>query len=67
MKNSPPNIYGFQYRFRGRNYATDLAAADPEEAIARIRAMAKSELRGAFVPIAKRVGEAKSSKPRKRA
>jgi hypothetical protein len=49
MQNSSLNIYGFKYRFRGRNYATDLVASDPDEAVARIRAMAEAVLIGDFV------------------
>jgi hypothetical protein len=43
--------YGFQYRFNGRNYATDILAKSEEDAVARIRAMAGASLIAAFVVV----------------
>jgi hypothetical protein len=39
MTNSP-TVYGFNYKFRGRNYAIGVDASDEGEAVERLRAMA---------------------------
>lgn len=42
-------VYGFNYRFDGKNYATDIVASSADEAVARLRAMADSVLIGPLV------------------
>jgi hypothetical protein len=51
MKKLPSHIYGFQYKFEGRNYAIDLAATSSDEAKKRLRAVAKAKLIGPLVPL----------------
>lgn len=46
---NPPGVYGFNYRFNNKNYATDVMADSPEEAVGKIRAMAAAILVGRFV------------------
>jgi len=54
---STPLVYGFQYKFRERNYATDVVAHSEAEAKERIRAIATAVLVGPLVESSENVAQ----------
>jgi hypothetical protein len=50
MKDSPDHVFGFNYKFRGREFATHVEAATEQDAIDQIRAMSGAELVGMLLP-----------------
>lgn len=46
---NPPTFYGFNYRFKGRNYAIGVSADSEEEAAERVKAMSAATMIAQFV------------------